>query len=55
MSLRPTSAKKVIKALLKIGFNVVRRRGSYVMMKHPDGRITVIPYTRERRLVEGYS
>lgn len=42
MSLRPTPAKKV-KALTKIGFNVVRQRGSHVIMKHPDGRVTVIP------------
>ena len=43
MSLRPTPAKKVIKALTKIGFNVVRQKGSHVIMKHSDGRVTVIP------------
>ncbi len=43
MSLRPTPAKKVIKDVTKMGFKVVRQRGSHVMMKHPDGRITVIP------------
>ena len=43
MSLRPTPAKKVIKLLSKIGFEVVRQRGSHVIMKHSDGRVTVIP------------
>ena len=43
MSLHPQSAKKVIKALSKIGFNIVRTHGSHVVLKHPDGRITVVP------------
>ncbi len=43
MSLRPTSAKKVVKILSKLGFRVVRTRGSHVVMKHVDGRITVVP------------
>ena len=43
MSLRPTPAKKVIKLLSKIGFEVVRQRGSHVIMKHSDGRVTVVP------------
>ncbi len=43
MSLRPTPAKKVIKLLSKIGFEIVRQRGSHVIMKHSDGRVTVVP------------
>lgn len=43
MSLRPTPAKKVIKLLNKMGFEVVRQRGSHVIMKHSDGRVTVVP------------
>lgn len=43
MSLRPTPAKKVIKLLSKIGFEDVRQRGSHVIMKHSDGRVTVVP------------
>jgi predicted RNA binding protein YcfA (HicA-like mRNA interferase family) len=43
VSLRPTPAKKVIKLLSKIGFEVVRQRGSHVIMKHSDGRVTVVP------------
>ena len=43
MNLRPIPAKKVIKVLNKIGFEVVRQRGSHVILKHPDGRVTVVP------------
>lgn len=43
MNLRPIPAKKVIKLLKKIGFEVVRQRGSHVILKHPDGRVTVVP------------
>lgn len=43
MSLKPQPAKKVIKALSKIGFKIVRKYGSHVVLKHPDGRLTVVP------------
>lgn len=43
MSLKPQSAKKIIKALSKLGFKIVRKRGSHVVMKHADGRLTVVP------------
>ncbi len=43
MSLRPQPAKKVLKALSSLGFKVVRTRGSHVVLRHPDGRMTVIP------------
>ena len=43
MSLKPQPAKKIIKLLSTLGFVVVRKRGSHVVMKHSDGRITVIP------------
>jgi len=43
VSLRPTPAKKVIKLLSKMGFEVVRQRGGHVIMKHSDGRVTVVP------------
>jgi predicted RNA binding protein YcfA (HicA-like mRNA interferase family) len=43
MSFKPQSAKKVIKALSKLGFKVARTHGSHVVLKHPDGRLTVVP------------
>ena len=33
----------VVRSLRKVGFEVVRQRGSHVIMKHPDGRGTVVP------------
>ena len=43
MSLRPVKAIKLIKMLARIGFFPVRQRGSHVILKHTDGRITVVP------------
>lgn len=43
MSLRPVPARKVIKLLNKIGFQTIRQRGSHVILKHPDERVTVVP------------
>lgn len=43
MSLRPLPARKIIKVLSILGFRIARRRGSHVVLKHPDGRITVVP------------
>jgi len=43
MSLKPQSPTKVIKALSKLGFKIVRKHGSHVVLKHQDGRITMVP------------
>jgi predicted RNA binding protein YcfA (HicA-like mRNA interferase family) len=43
MSLKPQSAKKIIKTLSALGFKIVRKRGSHVVLKHNDGRLTVVP------------
>ena len=32
-----------MKALSRIGFEIARKHGSPVVMKHHDGRITVVP------------
>jgi predicted RNA binding protein YcfA (HicA-like mRNA interferase family) len=37
------SGKEIISILKKTGFKVERQRGSHVFMKHPDGRVTVVP------------
>jgi len=29
--------------LAKIGFQPIRQHGSHLVMKHPDGRVTVVP------------
>jgi predicted RNA binding protein YcfA (HicA-like mRNA interferase family) len=43
LKLRPVKAEILIKALARIGFQPIRQRGSHLIMKHADGRSTVIP------------
>ena len=37
------TGKKLISLLDKFGFVASRQRGSHVMLRHPDGRATVVP------------
>ena len=53
MSLRPVSAGKVIKVLFKLGFKIVRRRGSHVVLKHENGRVTVVPVHAGEKIGRG--
>ncbi len=53
VELRPVEAEVVVKTLRKIGFHPVRQRGSYLIMKHPDGRSTVIPVYLGEELWQG--
>lgn len=39
----PLPAKKVIKALEKIGFLQIRQKGSHLLMRHSDGRTAIVP------------
>ena len=41
--LMPAKAKDLQKAARKLGFRVVRQKGSHARWKHPDGRSTTIP------------
>lgn len=41
------SGREVLRALERLGFTVVHRRGSHVKMKHSDGRLIVFPYHDE--------
>jgi predicted RNA binding protein YcfA (HicA-like mRNA interferase family) len=42
-NLPAVTGSRLIKALKKLGFDVVRTRGSHHFLKHPDGRCTVMP------------
>ena len=53
MSLKPVTARKVIKALVAAGFKIIRKRGSHVVLKHPDGRITVVPVHAGEKIGSG--
>jgi predicted RNA binding protein YcfA (HicA-like mRNA interferase family) len=37
------TAKELIKILNKIGFEVIRQKGSHVFIAHPDGRASIVP------------
>jgi len=37
------TGNRLIKALKKIGFEVIRRKGSHNFLQHTDGRCTVVP------------
>jgi len=43
VSLRPVKAERLIRVLAEVGFKPVRRRGSHVILKRGDGRMTVVP------------
>jgi predicted RNA binding protein YcfA (HicA-like mRNA interferase family) len=40
--IKPLPAKTVIKALEKLGFQQIRQKGGHLVMRHPDGRTTLI-------------
>jgi predicted RNA binding protein YcfA (HicA-like mRNA interferase family) len=47
MSTSPAvSGSKLIKALRKLGFAVIRVKGSHHFLRHADGRCTVVPVHR---------
>jgi predicted RNA binding protein YcfA (HicA-like mRNA interferase family) len=35
--------KELVRLLEKIGFEVIRTRGSHFFLRHPDGRVTTVP------------
>ncbi|MBI4126279.1 MAG: type II toxin-antitoxin system HicA family toxin [Deltaproteobacteria bacterium] len=51
--LGPIPTRLIIRALERAGFSQVRQRGSHVILKHPDGRTTVVPMHRGEDLGRG--
>ncbi|MGH9945972.1 MAG: type II toxin-antitoxin system HicA family toxin [Pyrinomonadaceae bacterium] len=47
MKLPLISGKQALKALTRLGFAEVTRKGSHVKMKHQDGRLIVFPFHDE--------
>ncbi len=47
MKLPLLSGKQVVRALERLGFTEVARKGSHVKMKHDDGRLIVFPFHDE--------
>lgn len=42
--LSPISARSLIRILEKRGFQTAHQKGSHVRLRHPDGRVTTIPF-----------
>ena len=51
--IKPLPAKKVIKALEKLGFEQLRQKGSHLFMRHPDGRTTIVPIHSTKDIGKG--
>lgn len=47
------SGKKLITALERAGFEVLRIKGSHHFLAHPDGRRTVVPVHRNETIGTG--
>ena len=47
MSLPSVSGRAVVKALARAGFVQVSQKGSHAKVRHPDGRIAIVPMHRE--------
>jgi predicted RNA binding protein YcfA (HicA-like mRNA interferase family) len=47
------SGKQLIALLEKLGFVVIRIKGSHHRMKHPDGRITTVPVHKNDSIPKG--
>jgi len=43
-------AKTMEALLLKLGFVIIRQKGSHVFYRHPDGRTTIVPHHQGRDL-----
>lgn len=47
------SGTRLIRALRRLGFEVVRIKGSHHFLQHPDGRCTVVPVHRNETIGRG--
>lgn len=47
------SPRKLIKVLMRLGFKKIRQEGSHLFFKHPDSRVTVIPFHQGKDIGRG--
>ncbi len=47
------SGSQLIKALRRLGFEIIRVKGSHHFLRHPDGRCTVVPVHRGEMIGRG--
>ncbi len=50
---RALTGTQLIKALRKLGFDVIRAKGSHRFLRHSDGRATVVPVHRGETIGRG--
>ena len=50
---RTFSGIQLIKALRRLGFQVIRVKGSHHFLRHDDGRCTVVPVHRRETIGRG--
>ncbi len=48
-----TGGRRVLRALERAGFEVIRVKGSHHVMRHPDGRMTIVPVHRGENIGPG--
>lgn len=48
-----TTGRKIVAALQKAGFEVIRIKGSHHFLRHADGRSTVVPVHRRETIGPG--
>lgn len=51
--LTPLPARRVVRALEKLGFQYQRQRGSHASYAHPDGRVVTVPIHPARDVARG--
>ena len=47
------SGTQLVKALRRLGFDLIRIKGSHHFLRHPDGRCTVVPVHRGETIGRG--
>ncbi len=47
------TSKALVKILDKLGFQLIRQKGSHVYLKHKDGRSTVVPLHAGKQIGRG--
>jgi predicted RNA binding protein YcfA (HicA-like mRNA interferase family) len=52
-TLPAVTGQRLIKALGKLGFEVIRKKGSHHFLRHSDGRCTVVPVHRGETIGRG--
>lgn len=46
-------AREIVAMLVGLGFDEVRQRGSHKQFRHPDGRVTTVPFHAGRDMSPG--